>query len=136
MSHLKLKHLQNCLPIMLSLLPIVEQLHKKKIKVTEEERLEFQKLVRDQLRNAVFNSCGSLLLLTKQRLQFVLKSLIKLTLNKPPINKDCSKLMELYKECYTFSFSLEKIDDFHKFLGRLRDSLSKIKNKLNEFDAD
>lgn len=136
MSHLKLKHLQNCLPIMLSLAPIVEQLHKKKIKVSEEEKVEFQNLVRDQLRNAEFNSCGSLLLLLKQRLQFVLKSLIKLTLSKPPINKDCAKLMELYKECYTFSFSLEKIDEFPRFLGRLRDSFSKIKNKLNEFDAD
>ena len=84
--------------------------------------------VADVEKNEVsFKNCTSLCLLVKERLQYILKNLVKLCLGKPAINKDCGKLADVYKKLYGYTFALENLTDFNL----LSESLSKVLVKMH-----
>lgn len=120
----KIKHLQHCLEIVLELEEMIKLLVDKKIDISEDDTTKD-----DGGESKTFKTCFSLLKLIKLRLQHILKQLIKICSSKPPPNKDCSKLLELYKNCFKISFQLR--DD----LGY--NELSKILNKvLNDIKSE
>lgn len=82
-----------------------------------------------------FKSCYSLLNLVRQRLQYVLRILTKLCLTKPPPNKDCPKLADIYKSCYVLTFELVEGLEFYALAEKLRGVLGEIQVKLNEFKS-
>ncbi|KAJ8959532.1 hypothetical protein NQ314_006269 [Rhamnusium bicolor] len=60
--------------------------------------------------------------------------LIKICLTKPPPNKDCGNLAELYKICYKKSFELKDDLDFNSLLEKLAKVLKDIRNHVNSFN--
>lgn len=76
-----------------------------------------------------FKTCFSLLKLVSTRLQQVLKLLVKCCLTKPPPNKDCEKLAELYKKCYKRSFDLKEGLNCEELLIKLRTVLAAIRSE-------
>lgn len=80
-----------------------------------------------------FKSSYALLNLVRQRLQYVLRILTKLCLTKPPPNKDCPKLAELYKACYVLTFELVDGLEFYQLAEKLKNVLGEIQIKLSEF---
>lgn len=81
-----------------------------------------------------FKSCHSLLILIKQRLQHILKMLVKFCLTKPPVNKDCPKLGEIYKACYVKTFELEEGVKRDEFIKKLHTVLTHISDKVAEYN--
>lgn len=82
-----------------------------------------------------FKSTYALLNLVRQRLQYVLRILTKLCLTKPPPNKDCPKLAEMYKSCYVLTFGLVDGLDFYALAAKLKSVLGEIEVKVNEFQS-
>lgn len=111
---------------------MLEKIIKKEFEVPEDDINEFFKLANEKKDVKTFKSCSSLLILVKQRLQFTLRLLIKLCMNKPPINKHCGKLSEIYKTCYSLTFNLENQDDFYLFVNKLVDVLNEIDQAIKK----
>ncbi|KAJ8920435.1 hypothetical protein NQ315_005303 [Exocentrus adspersus] len=124
----KIKHLQNCLDIVLELEEMINLLIEKKVEVAEDVAEE------ESDGNKTYKTCFSLLKLVKLRLQHILKMLIKTCLTKPPPNKDCGKLADLYKGCYTKSFELKDDLDYNTLLGKLGKVLKGIRSELESFN--
>lgn len=71
----------------------------------------------------------------RQRLQYVLRILTKLCLTKPPPNKDCPKLAEVYKACYVLTFELTDGLEFYTLAEKLKTILGDIQIKLQDFKS-
>lgn len=130
---LKLKHLQTCLSIIIELIPMLKKLSKKKLEVPEDDVKEFIKLINEKSEISSFKNCSSLLILVKQRLQYTLRLLIKLCMNKPPINKESTKLSKIYKNCYSSTFTLENQSEFYLFLDKLLEALCRIEDAIKDY---
>lgn len=126
-TNIKIKHLQHCLDITLELEEMIKLIVEKNIDISEDDTKKESEDAK------TFNTCFSLLKLVKLRLQHVLKQLIKLCSIKPPPNKDCSKLLELYKNCYKISFDLRDDFDFSKLSETLYKVLNYIKKEIETF---
>lgn len=109
---------------------MLELIADKKVELTEEEVKNFN----PKGKNSNFHDCASIILLAKQRLQFVLRTLIKLSLNKAAATKDCSKLVDVYKDCYSLTFSLEKCTEFYSFVNELNSVLLDVRKKIDALD--
>ncbi|RZB41599.1 erythroid differentiation-related factor 1 [Asbolus verrucosus] len=127
--NVKIKHLQHCLDIFVEIDDMITLLVEKKVDIPENET-ELDE--GSELKG--FRTCFSLLNLIRQRLQHVLKMLVKLCLTKPPLNKDCPKLAEVYKSCYMMSFDLKDGIVYDELLNKLHSVLKQISVKLAEFD--
>lgn len=79
-----------------------------------------------------YRTCGSLLMLVKQRLQLVLRTLVKLCTAKPPAMKECPTLAETYRACYVCSFRLKDGLGFYEVVEVLRGVLEEISTKVDE----
>lgn len=99
----------------------------KKIDISEDETKK------DSEDTKTFKTCLSLLKLVKIRLQHILKQLIKLCSIKPPPNKDCPKMLELYKNCFKISFDLRDDMDFSALSKTLDKVLKDIKKEIETF---
>lgn len=129
--HTKIKNFQGCLDILMELREMLRMLAEKKIELSAEEMVALK-----QEQEAVsFKNCYSLLSLVKQRLQYILRTLVKLCMHKPPANKDCPRLAQLYKACYVTSFVLTDGLDFDILVSKLFDVLCDINHKLKEFES-
>ncbi|KAG5878620.1 hypothetical protein JTB14_019523 [Gonioctena quinquepunctata] len=126
--NIKIKHLQHCLEIVLEVEDMVKLLIEKKVDAQDES---------EQTENSgednTFTTCFSLLKLVKVRLQHILKVLVKICLTKPPPNKDCEKLTELYKSCYKMSFQLKDGVKFSELLQSVGKVLGNIKTEVDTF---
>lgn len=129
-----MKHLQCCLNIIIELIPIIEKIHKKDIEVPEDDINEYCKLINEKNDMKSFDTCSSLLILVKQRLQYTLRLLIKICMSKPPINKNNGKYGDVYKTCYSLTFNLENRDDFYLFVNKLVDVLNRIDDAIMKLD--
>ncbi|KAJ8952908.1 hypothetical protein NQ318_006525 [Aromia moschata] len=110
----KIKHLQHCLEIVLELNEMILLLIEKKVDVSEEnEKSEDE---------------------SEERKNHILKTLVKICLTKPPPNKDCSKLAELYKNCYKRSFELKDDLDYKSLLRKLGSVLKDIEDLIDSFN--
>ncbi|CAH1374318.1 unnamed protein product [Tenebrio molitor] len=123
----KIKHLQNALEVFLEIDDMVKLLAEKKVEVPEHEI----GIDNDQAKEG-YKTCFSLLNLIKQRLQHVLKILVKLCLTKPPLNKDCPRLAEIYKSCYMVSFELKDGVKYDQLVNKLHTVLRHVSHKLAE----
>ena len=83
-----------------------------------------------------FKTCLSLLNLIKQRLQHVLKILVKLCLTKPSPSKDCPRLAEIYKYCYMLSLSLQDGVKCDELMNKLHLVITQIGDKVAEKKLD
>lgn len=99
-----------------------------KVDVPEEDVKNFD----PKAKFTTFKSYSSILILAKQRLQSILRFSVKLSLIKPPINKDCVKLIDVYKNCYTLSFDLENCDDFNGFVKKMYVVTSEVSEKIKD----
>lgn len=106
---------------------MIKLIVEKKIDISEEES---QKENED---TKTFKTCFSLLKLVKLRLQHILKQLIKISSIKPPPNKDCPKLLELYKNCYKISFVLKDDLSYNELSEILYKVLKDIKSEIEIF---
>lgn len=131
-THIKIKHLQSCLDICVELKELIDLIADKKIEIPENDVAPPDTNGSEQVS---FKSCYALLNLVKQRLQYVLRILTKLCLTKPPPNKDCPKLVEIYKSCYVLTFELVDGLEFYTLAGKLKTVLGDIQAKLNEFKS-
>lgn len=131
-THVKIKHLQSCLDICVELKEIVDLIADKKLEIPESD---ISPPGPDAPGQGSFKSCYALLNLVRQRLQYVLRILTKLCLTKPPPNKDCPKLVEIYKSCYTLTFQLTNGLEFYALAEKLKGVLGDIQVKLNEFKS-
>ncbi|EEZ97828.2 Erythroid differentiation-related factor 1-like Protein [Tribolium castaneum] len=122
--NIKIKHLQYCLSVFIEINDMVKLVVEKKVEVPEDADGEKEG----------FKSCYALLNLIKQRLQHVLKMLVKLCLTKPPVNKDCPKLGEVYKSCYMVTFDLKDGVTRDEFVEKLHIVLTQICDKIAEFN--
>lgn len=130
-THVKIKHLQSCLDICIELKEVVDLVARKKIEIPETDTIP-STTNSDQIS---FKSLYALLNLVRQRLQYVLRVLTKLCLTKPPPNKDCPKLAEIYKACYVLTFELVDGLEFYVLAEKLRTILNEIEVKLKEFKS-
>nr|CAH7736010.1 unnamed protein product [Callosobruchus chinensis] len=126
----KIKHLQHCLEIVLELEEMIQLLVEKKIDIQDEKEHEAE-----QDDGKIYKTCFSLLQLIKLRLQHILKLLVKICMTKPPANKDCGKLAELYKKCYKTSFELKDDMPYTELLQKLHKVLQEIKVELDNFKS-
>ncbi|KAL3280357.1 hypothetical protein HHI36_017846 [Cryptolaemus montrouzieri] len=122
----KIKHFQGCLDIVLEIAEMVDMLVLKKVDMPEEGKMNCE-CEKDISEIRTYNTIFSLLKLVKQRLQHILKNLLKLCSAKNPPNKDCPKLAENYRECYKCTFVLKDDLTQHELLLMLNDVLKKIK---------
>lgn len=127
-TNIKIKHLQHCLEILLELEGMIKLLMEKKIDITEDETS-----TDENEETKTYKTCFSLLKLVKTRLQHILKQLIKICSIKPPPNKDCPKVLELYKDCFKISFELRDDFTYNKLSEALCNVLSGIKEKVETF---
>lgn len=111
---------------------IIEPIADKKIEVSENELSPPEAKNSDQVS---FKTVYALLNLVRQRLQYVLRILTKLCLTKPPPNKDCPKLAEIYKACYILTFQLVDGLEFYALAEKLKGVLGEIQIKLDEFKS-
>lgn len=125
-TNTKIKHLQHCLDIMLELEEMITLIVEKKIDISEEE-------TKSDDDSKTFKTCFSLLKLIRLRLQHILKQLIKFSSYKPPPNKDCPKLLELYKNCFKLSFDLKDDLVFSELSETLYKVLKNIKQEIENF---
>lgn len=102
-----------------------------KVDIPNEDLQDFK----ERSKESSYKNCSALLTLGKQRLQFVLRHLIKLSLSKPPINKDCSKFAEIYKNSYSLTFTLENCKEFDTFIMKFNNVLIKIGNYTSDIDS-
>lgn len=116
---MKIKHLKHCLSIFIEIKEMLKMLEDKKVDIPE-----------DKEGDNGLKTCVGLLNLIKERLQHVLKIIIKVCLIKPPANKDCPKLAEIYKSCYKLTFSLKDVVKRDQLIAKLHDILSQIAVKL------
>ncbi|XP_023016253.2 erythroid differentiation-related factor 1 [Leptinotarsa decemlineata] len=130
-SNTKIKHLQHCLEIVLEMEEMINLLLEKKVEFQE----EIEQTEDNGEDNNTFKTCFSLLKLVKVRLQHILKLLVKICLSKPPPNKDCEKLSELYKSCYKLSFELKDSMKYSELLERLQSVLKNIKKEVSAFSS-
>lgn len=114
--NIKIKHLQQCLDVVMEINDLIELICEKKID-TSEEILDSS--------DDNFKSCLSLCQLVRQRLQHILKSLIKLTTTN---NKELTKI---YKDCYKFALEVGDYLNFVQLVNKLHLVLNKIKERLN-----
>lgn len=119
--------MQQCLEVFKEIKQMVDLLKEKKVEVGAEETEE------GDGKNG-FKTCYSLLNLITNRLQHILKMLVKICLNKPPPNKDCPRLSVVYKACYMLSLKLQDGEKFNDILPKIADVLNEICVKLNELD--
>ncbi|KAJ8981559.1 hypothetical protein NQ317_009819 [Molorchus minor] len=125
----KIKHLQNCLDIVLELNDMISLVIEKKVDISEENVAE-----EENGEKKTYTTCFSLLKLVKHRLQHILKMLIKICLTKPAPNKECCKLADLYKGCYKKTFDLSDNLDYKVLLEKLGAVLGDIKNQVDAFN--
>ncbi|XP_022917617.1 erythroid differentiation-related factor 1 [Onthophagus taurus] len=122
----KLKYLKSGLEVILDVQEVIQMLVERKIDIPESDVAEFMTKRKD----TSYKSYSSLLMLVKQRLQFILKSLIKVCLSKPCAYKGCDQLVNVYKKCYSLTFDLEKCEEFYGFLENLNEILVKVQSIL------
>ncbi|XP_072386281.1 erythroid differentiation-related factor 1 [Diabrotica undecimpunctata] len=127
--HTKIKHLQHCLEIVLELEEMIDLIMNKKVEIQEVKEEE-----KTDTRENNFKSCYSLLKLVATRLQHVLKLLVKYCLTKPPPNKDCEKMSELYKKCYKLTFDLKDNLSYSDLLRELAKVLLSIKSECEIYN--
>ncbi|XP_057661417.1 erythroid differentiation-related factor 1 [Diorhabda carinulata] len=125
--NIKIKHLQHCLDIVLELDEIIDLLINNKLEVNDPS-IEEGETEEDN-----FKTCFSLLKLVVTRLQYILKLLVKCCVTKPPPNKDCERLSELYKKCYKISFELKENLNYPDLLKKLQKVLLSIKSECDTF---
>lgn len=106
---------------------MIKLIVEKKIDISEDEAKK------ENEDTKTFKNCFSLLKLVKLRLQHILKQLIKLCTIKPPPNKDCPKLLDLYKNCYKISFDLRDDFNYSKLSETLYKVLNDIKKEISNF---
>lgn len=111
---------------------MLHQLADKKVEISEEDTVS---LNTKNPKQVSFKNCYSLLNLVRERLQYVLRTLIKLCLTKPPAVKDSPKYAEVYKACYVSTFELVDGLEFYNLVDKLRNILGKIELKLNELKS-
>lgn len=128
----KIKHFQCCLEILIELKHIFEQLADKKIELSEED---IAAPAANNSEPVSFKNCYSLLNLVRQRLQYVLRTMIKLCLSKQSATKDSPKYAELYKACYILTFELVDGLEFYVLVDKLKNILGDIELKLNELKS-
>lgn len=128
--NVKIKHLQHCLDVVLELDEIIDLLINNKLEVNDPP---VEKGETEEENN--FKTCFSLLKHVVTRLQYVLKLLVKCCLTKPPPNKDCERLSELYKKCYKISFDLKDNLCYPELLRKLQKVLLSIKNECEGNNA-
>lgn len=126
--NIKVKHLQHCLEIILELEEMFKLLVEKKIDIVEDHTTN-----EENEDTKTFKTCFSLLKLVKLRLQHVLKQLIKICSTKPPPSKDCSKFLELYKNCFKISFDLKDDFSYNELSETLYKVLQDIRNEVETF---
>ncbi|KAK9743775.1 hypothetical protein QE152_g8325 [Popillia japonica] len=129
--HLRLKHYRKCLDIILELKSIVQMILENKIDIPEDDTKNFK----ERSKESSYKNCSALFVLGKQRLQFVLRHLIKLCLSKPPINKDCAKYVDIYKNSYSLTFELENCTEFDAFINKFDNVLTKIGNYVSDINS-
>lgn len=100
----------------------------KKIDISEEE-------TKTDEDSKTFKTCFSLLKLVRLRLQHILKQLIKICSHKPPPNKDCPKLLELYKNCFKLSFDLKDDLNYNELSETLYKVLKNVKKEIDNFST-
>lgn len=122
--NVKIKHLQYCLDIFIEINSMIQLLIEKKADIPENEIDE------ENETKEGFKTCLSLLNLIRQRLQHVLKILVKLCLTKPPPSKDCPKLAEIYKACYMKALSLIDGLTCEELVNKLHEVLICIADKI------
>ncbi|CAG9857634.1 unnamed protein product [Phyllotreta striolata] len=115
----KIKHLQDCLEIIVELNAAVRLMIDKKIDVDDGEESDGDS----------YGTCLSLLKLIGTRLQHVLKLLVKYCMSKPRPNKDCDRLAETYKACYKLSLGLKDDSNYAALLNQLGDVLGSIRTQ-------
>ncbi|KAI4459895.1 erythroid differentiation-related factor 1 [Holotrichia oblita] len=130
-SHLRLKHYRKCLDIILELKSIVQMVLDHKIDIPEDDTKNFK----ERSKESSYKNCSALFVLGKQRLQFVLRHLIKLCLSKPLINKDCAKYTDIYKNSYSLTFELENCTEFDAFIKKFDNVLTKIGNYVSDINS-
>lgn len=117
--------------VILELRELIQMILDKKIDVAEDDLSNF--LERSKVSS--YKNCSALFVLAKQRLQFILRHLIKICLMKPPINKDCTRLVEIYKNSYSLTFDLENCNEFMKFITKFNNILIRIEDYINDIDV-
>lgn len=122
---MKIKHLQCSLSILLEINEMIQLMVDKKVDVGDEQTPS------SSSDGGEYKDCTSLLNLVRQRLQHILKSLIKLCLIKPPINKQCPKLTDMYKSCYQLSFELRDGIQYDELIKKLHNVLRLISVKVS-----
>lgn len=122
--NIKIKHLQQCLDIVMELRELIIQLDEKKIDINEESATEDE--------GESFKSCSSLLHLVKQRLQHILKCLIKFCSSKEAASKEYFKYIIIYKECYKFALEINENLSVIEMVHKLHLVLDKIQARLLE----
>lgn len=106
---------------------MIKLIVEKKIDISEDETKK------ENEDTKTFKTCYSLLKLVKLRLQHILKQLIKICSIKPPPNKDCPKLLELYKNCFKISFVLKDDLSYNELSESLYKVLKDIKSEIDIF---
>ncbi|XP_018323253.1 erythroid differentiation-related factor 1 isoform X2 [Agrilus planipennis] len=128
-SQTKINHYHDCLQILIEVGPLIELIIRKEIDVD-------CTATNDKDEGTSFKSISSLIMLLKDRIQFVLKTLLKLSISKSTSNKDYTKSVAVYKACYSLTLSLDSKMDFEDFLVKLHQVITQIEKKIKSLKEE
>lgn len=129
LPQLKMNYYQECLDVLCDTEPMLQQIIEKKIELDDNTTDDVEC-------DGTFKTLKSLVGLLQGRIQCTLRHLTKLCLSKPPINKDCSKLTNVYKECYALTLKLDNKQNLYDVVVNINTVILEIKSKLNLVHKD